>query len=327
MTVTVLKYSIMARTVHLNTNKTEQKTGCIGHFIKGILSLVFVFWVLLFVFVDGWYKVENLGRGYYVVGELGYYSLEYQKYYLGNLHRIPIPDLKAINTENNWILIKTENEDYWIVDKNPKPDFRVEMNSWSWEQIMEFYSSHQVIKGPLDSLRFKEFTNKEQINENLKTIIYYHIDVCPGYCLVQHNYSSWYLAMKGRRSSIFRSSKYSIIHSSPICEFGYNGREVFCKTLDDMYLIINTKEKSTHAVDSLSFYTSWEESGNYKMFSLPAEWSRVKTHCKQYRLLLSTIIVDANDLKRLEALLKCRFYIFSSRRFRYVPSKCDYSFS
>ena len=270
--------------MHINTTrKTERKTGCFGPLIKGILFFAFAFFLSVFIFVDGLYKVDNLGHGYFIVGELGDYSLEYQLFYLGSLHCVPIPNLEAINTEGNWITMKTENNDYWAVDKSIKPGIQKGMNNWSWEQLMEYYSSHQVIKGPLDSLRFIEFAKKEQINKQLKTIVYYHFDISPGYCLVQYNRSSWYLAIKGRRSSNFRSSKYSIIHPSPICELGYNGREIFCKTVDETYLIINIKEKITYAVDQYSFYTSWEKSRNYKMYTLPTEWSQVKTHCKHIR--------------------------------------------
>lgn len=268
----------MARIAFLNTKKTEQSMGCFGRIVIGVLTLALVFIVFILVAVDGFYKVDTIGRGYYVVGEVGYYSLEYQYFYLGTLHSMPIPYLKAINTDKNWVLTKTVNDEYWIVDKRIKPSFPADFNSWSWGEKIEFFSSHHVITGPLDSLDFEEFVKTKKINDQLKIIVYYHFDICPGYCLVQYDRESWYLAFKGKRTSCFRSSKFTTIHPSPISEFGYYKDCIFCKTLDDTYLIVNTKDNSIRVVDTLSFYTAWEKSSN-KLFALPSEWLEVKRNC------------------------------------------------
>lgn len=275
----VLKQYIMERTTRLNIRGQRKNKGC----LKSILFLLLSFFLLFLAFAallsDGFLKVDNLGGGYYVTGEVGRYNLEYQHHYLGALRQLPVFRVKAVNTTDKWILVQSENDEFWAVDKTIKPSFvQKTVNGTQYDVLAE---SPHILTGPMDSIHFSIFLNDHRVHSWPKTIIYYNIDVSRDYSLVEHARETWYLAYNNQRKTRFISGRYNIIHQSPVCKLGYEYDTdlIFCKTEDNLYWIVNANhrtQKEVTPVDSLSFYSRLNKSNRITILSIPSETAFVK---------------------------------------------------
>ena len=279
VTITDLKFITMERTKHLNTSDNNKRVGCLGRLLIVTCTLLILFVLFAMIAVDGFYKIEKMGKGYYVVGEVGLYDLEYQYHYLGELHSFPIPKLKDISTDETWIIIYTEDDVFWAIDKRIKPVFKKDITSYERLQI-EFVSQGLLI-GPMDSIQLKAFLQQNNLKSNLKRIVYHSVEICPNYYLVEHSRKEWYLAFKTRKPAKTHSEQFNIYHLSPVCKLGYDPGHgtIFCKSIDNTYWLINTHHKPVqeiNPVDSLSYYRYIEKSEIVTILSIPSGSSQVK---------------------------------------------------
>ena len=248
---------IMERTKRLNISGQGKNKGCLKKILFLLLSIFLLFLVFAALLSDGFLKVDNLGGGYYVTGEIGHYDLEYQYHYLGTLRQLPVFGVKAVNTTDKWILVQSENDEFWAVDKTIKPAFKYTVKEGIRLEVLD--DTPQVLTGPMDSLHFSMFLNDHKIHSWPKTIVYYNTDISREYSLVEHARDTWFLAYNNQRKTRFISGRYNIIHLSPVCKLGYEYETdlIFCKTEDNLYWIVNANhrpQKEVTPVDSLSFY-------------------------------------------------------------------------
>ena len=269
----------MARTKHHIITGNKNKIGCLGLICIGFSGALLLFLLFGLIATDSFFKVDNLGGGYYVVGEVGDYDIEYQYHYLGSLHPLPLPGANSVFTTKEWITVKTENDDYWAIDKTKKPVFKYAVKESTRYKVLD--DTPQVLIGPMDSLHFSIFINNHRIHSLPKTIVYYHTDISRDYCLVEHDREMWYLAYKNQRKTRFKSGRYNIIHPSPVCKLGYDSDTncIFCKTKDDTYLIIkgyHKLQKDNNPVDSLTFYSELEKCKRITILTIPSQTDYIK---------------------------------------------------
>ena len=275
----VLMLNTMERTKRNIIKENKNSIGCLGRICIGFSCALLLFLFLGLIATDGFFKVDNLGGGYYVIGEVGDYDIEYQYHYLGSLNSLQIPGAKSVFTTKEWITVKTENDEYWAIDKTKKPAFRYIVNEGIRYKVLE--DTPQVLTGPMDSLQFSKFSNEHNIHSFPQKIVYYHTDISSNYCLVEHDRETWYLAYQSQRTTRFKSGRYTIIHPSPVYKLGYeyDTNLIFCKTKDDTYWIINGNhkpQKDNNPVDSLTYYAELEKCKRITILAIPSQTGHIK---------------------------------------------------